>query len=75
MPVTKEQANAVKDRVVAYYREWAVPVFAFGLTKKGEGYAVKLNVACSPNDLPPLPDSDGVPVLIDCVSGGADFAM
>lgn len=70
MSATKEQANSVKERVVAYYTA-RVPVFGYGLTKTEDGFAIKINVDCRPEELPAEPPSDGVPIVVDCAPGGA----
>jgi hypothetical protein len=57
--------------VVAYYAA-RVPVFGSGLTRTPDGgFAVQINVDCRPEELPPEPEGDGVPVLVVRAPGGA----
>jgi hypothetical protein len=41
---THEQANAVKERVVAFYKDRGFQVYGHGVTKLRDGFAVKVYI-------------------------------
>lgn len=64
---TLDQARAAKPRVHELLRD-VLPLAGVGITRVGEGYAVKVNLSAAPGDGIDLPtEVDGVPILFEVV--------
>ncbi len=74
MPVTREQAEAVIDRVVAFYEDHHISLFGYGLTRGNGGFAIKINARRGFNPPPEVPDFDGVPVVVEYFNEGPSLA-
>lgn len=67
MSATREQANAVKERVVAFYKDRGFQVYGHGVTKHLGGFAVKVLIISDPADEIEQPDESvrgTVPVVV-----------
>jgi hypothetical protein len=65
--VNIEQARAAKEKAKRQLSGNPL-IVGIGLTRIGDDYAVKINVAAAPADGPSVPDSiDGVPVRCEVV--------
>ena len=64
-----ERARAAKSKALSAFAALAV-VNGIGITKVGDGYGLKVNLAEAPPETIQLPkDVDGVPVVVEIVGG------
>ncbi|HEX3150719.1 MAG TPA: hypothetical protein VHR66_21755 [Gemmataceae bacterium] len=63
-PTTLEQARAAKERAVTELAD--LPVVGIGITRVGDGYALKVNLDSAPSGAVPSA-VNGVPIKVEVV--------